>query len=138
MKTADITIHFDGSCLPKNPGGTARYGFHITDAAQVLIHEEDGIVCKGDSATNNVAEWAALRNALLYVVKSGIPGEIQILGDSMLVINQLNGKWKCKKEHLQPYLEECLTLLNNKTWSADHIYREQNQHADDLSKGVRS
>jgi ribonuclease HI len=131
---SDIIIHFDGSCLPKNPGGTARYGYHIRNSSDELIHEDTGIAAQGPEATNNVAEWAALQNALGYVSRCRLEGTIQIYGDSALVINQLNGKWKCKKEHLQPYLEYCQRVLANRIWSADWIPREENEHADTLSR----
>lgn len=133
---ATVLIYFDGSCEPVNPGGTARYGYRVLDEHHDLIHQDTAIVCKGAGATNNVAEWAGVMNAIKHVVESGHKGPIEIYGDSKLVINQLNGQWKCKKEHLQPYLQESLKLLEGRVWSASWIPREKNQEADDLSKGL--
>lgn len=116
-----LTIHFDGSCLPKNPGGTAKYGFEIRDSKNNIVHTGNAVVCSGPSATNNVAEWAGLTAALRYLksIEWGSPkggfdnrrGSLSIRGDSKLVICQLNNEWKCNKPHLQSYLTECQSLL---------------------------
>ena len=52
-----LTIHFDGLCLPRNPGGVATYGFVAKRGAKV-VHEEAGLAATPYSpeATNNVAE----------------------------------------------------------------------------------
>ena len=131
---ANLTIHFDGSCQPKNPGGIAAYGFEITDSSGKTVHSDSAEVCRGPQATNNIAEWAGLTAAIRYLKNVGWKGNLTILGDSKLVINQLNGKWRCKKEHLQPYLEESTSLLKGMNWTAEWVPRSKNQNADLLSR----
>lgn len=132
----EITIYFDGSCGPKNPGGTAKGAWLLYDVDKKLIAKDSQIVCSGPTATNNVAEWAGLTNALRYLVSNKFKhgSKINIKGDSQLVIYQLTGEYKCKKETLRPYYEECLMLLSDYDWQAHWIAREENQEADTLSK----
>ena len=134
MIDQNLIIHFDGSCAPKNPGGIASYGFQISDSQNNIVYSETSEVCRGPAATCNLAEWAGLTSAIRYLHKLGWKGTLTILGDSQLVINQLNGNWKCKKESLQQYLTEAQVLLKDMCWTAEWIPRFKNQKADSLSR----
>lgn len=134
MLPSKIKLYFDGSCLPKNPGGIAGYGWCITDCDDNHLVSYNGEECRGEGATNNIAEWAGVRNGLRYLAESNWIGELEILGDSQLVIYQLIGKYRVKKETLIPYFNECMQLLTKLQWSAVWIPREQNEHCDALSK----
>lgn len=133
---SEVTIYFDGSCGPKNPGGTAKGAWLLYNSDKSLIAKDSQVICSGPTATNNVAEWAGLTNALRYVVANGLKhgSMVNIKGDSQLVIFQLIGEYKCRKETLKPYYEECLDLLKDYVWKAVWIAREENQEADTLSK----
>jgi len=129
-----MKIFFDGSCGPTNPGGKACFGFVLFEG-QNEVYRGRGLECQGPSATNNVAEYAGLKRALIYLQTTGYKGPLQIVGDSNLVISQVNGEWKCKKPHLQTYLKEVHTLLDEfESWDAWWIPREENYIADELSK----
>lgn len=133
----DCTIFFDGACEPRNPGGTATYGF-ILDRGNGVYNEGMGVVCRGEGATNNVAEWAALENALLKLRQEGFRGTLDIYDDSMLVVNQLSGSWRCHKSHLAEARDRCLSILSqiapDQRWRVSWIPREENTAADELSK----
>ena len=129
-----LTIHFDGSCAPKNPGGTARYGYEIRDSKNNVVHTDSGIICSGPTASNNTAEYGSLTAALRHLKSEGWKGTLSIYGDSKLVISQLNGSWKCNKPHLQTYLHECKSLLDEWHWAAEWVPRAENQEADLLSR----
>lgn len=129
----EITIFFDGSCGPKNPGGTAKYAWIMYRDGE-KYQEDSQVVCSGPEATNNIGEWAGVTNALRRLKADGHSGKVHIKGDSQLVIYQLTGIYKCKKDTLKPYYNECLELLTNWEWTATWIAREQNQEADTLSK----
>src|SRR5438876_152820 len=110
-----LTIHFDGSCEPKNPGGVATCGWTIHDENDSLIASDAKEVCRGPKATNNLAEWSALGLALRWLLdhRSAVPFDaLGIRGDSQLVVNQLNQSWACNKEHLQKLRARCWELLN--------------------------
>lgn len=129
-----MKIFFDGSCGPKNPGGKACYGFAVIDEHGEERYGESGLVCEGEGATNNVAEYAALRNALLYARNQDFK-VLEIFGDSKLVVNQINGMWKCTKPHLQVWIDECQELLKAfDYWTIAWVQREDNRRADELSK----
>lgn len=70
-------------------------------------------------ATNNVAEYMSLIKALewLQSVKDKELYKVNIYGDSRLVINQVNGIYKCRKQHLAPFINRCRELLKGfKDW----------------------
>lgn len=130
-----VRLHFDGSCLPKNPGGTARGAWIIKDGDGNTLAADSAVACSGPAATNNVAEWFALWSALRHLTAEGFTGELEILGDSELVINQLNRIYRCTKEHLRNYRDECWQMLESVTWAARWVPREENVEADLMSKG---
>ncbi len=82
---------FDGACGPVNPGGTATYGIMIKDQDGTILVWEHGLVGKGSTMSNNVAEYAGVLHILKYL-SSRPPGRVTIYGDSNLVINHLNDK----------------------------------------------
>jgi len=129
-----LKIYFDGSCMPKNPGGIAKYAYQILDENNNVLVSEAAEVCRGPDATNNLAEWNGVLHALRYLKSNNWRGKLKITGDSMLVINQLNGVYRVKKETLIPLHAESIQILDSMDWSADWIPREENQQCDKLSK----
>ena len=105
-----ITVHFDGLCYPKNPGGVAAYGY-VINRDGLLIHEGFGAVGEGRGMTNNVAEYEGLKAALQWIVDNGIDGEIVVKGDSQLAIKQMKGDWQIKSATSQRYVPEIRKLL---------------------------
>lgn len=134
MIPSKIKMFFDGSCEPKNPGGVAGYAWIIFDENDQEIAAGSGEECRGDTATNNIAEWAAVKHGLQYLDEQNWVGQIDIKGDSQLVIYQLIGKYRVKKETLIPYHKACSDLLANWKWTAEWIPREQNEKCDRMSK----
>ena len=130
----ELKLFFDGSCLPKNPGGVAAYGWRILDKDNQEIATDNQEVCRGPEATNNLAEWAGVTNGLRFLKKNHWNGKLEIYGDSELVIKQLNGVYRVKKDTLIPYFKESIELLSLWSWKASWIPREQNEHCDMLSK----
>jgi ribonuclease HI len=120
--------------MPKNPGGTAKYAYQILDENDHVLVSHSAEVCRGPEATNNLAEWNGVLNALRYLKLNNWSGKLKIIGDSMLVINQLNGVYKVRKNTLVPLHAESISILNSMDWSADWVPREENQQCDKLSK----
>lgn len=124
------SVWFDGSCGPRNPGGTAKGGW--------VIETNDGRRIEGkkviaEHSTNNVAEFGALIGALNQCSEFGIK-VVQIRGDSKLVVETVSRRWRCKARHLKPMLDEALNLLRRFEWTIKWVPREQNRFADHLSK----
>eukprot|EP00253_Pinus_taeda_P001922 PITA_01922 len=84
--------------------------------------------------SNNFAELVALRLLMCWTLQKNIL-RIQIYGDSMNVINWVNGKSTCQNQILRVVLDEILPLKSHfNNISICHIYREKNTIADQLSK----
>jgi ribonuclease HI len=88
---------------------------------------------KGGFGTNNEAEYKAIIRGLEELLKT-YSGDLLIEGDSKLVINQLRGEWKVKKQDLIPYfnrVKELEAKLNKIDY--EWIERKENKEADLLS-----
>ena len=133
MKIYDC--YFDGACEPTNPGGKIGFGIYITDGKKEYIK---GFYKEQDpSNTNNVAEYMALIE-ILKLFKNKRECHINIHGDSLLVIKQMNGEWKSKGGAYAPYFKEAKKLYNellpNNCISLKWIPRELNSKADEQSR----
>ena len=123
------TLHFDG-CSKGNPG-RAGAGAVLYDNTGSEVFAESVFV--GYRATNNEAEYTGLILGLNESLKRGIT-ELQVRGDSQLVIRQMQGKYKVNSHNLVP-LHQCATKLASKFTKIEfaHVYRDKNQRADALS-----
>ena len=120
-------IFFDGASDP-NPGPSA-YGFtYVKDSNEV--HFECGYIGHN---TNNAAEYTALLKALLYCKINKIT-DVQICGDSLLVVQQVNGLWRVKSDSLKQIHSMCVQLMKENAMTLKWIPREHNLRADRLSK----
>lgn len=83
--------------------------------------------------TNNYAECFAVILGINEACTRGIKN-LEVEGDSMLVINQLKGKWKVKNKDLKTlYLSIHQTLKQFQNITYKHIYRNYNKRADELA-----
>jgi ribonuclease HI len=122
------TLRFDG-CANPNPGemGIGVVVWNDNDEKIMEISEKAG------QGTNNKAEYHALIRGMeeLSKIYSGI---LMVLGDSQLVIHQLNGQWRVKKEDLVPLYERVLELEKKfEKVSFQWVDRDENKDADALS-----
>ena len=121
-------LYADGAARG-NPGPGGAGAILLTPDHHVLaeIHEPLG------HATNNVAEYTALILGLEEARRLGVT-DIEVRMDSLLVVEQMNGRWKIKHPNMKP-----LALRAGELWgtfakrSITHIPREQNALADALS-----
>jgi len=131
-----LTIHFDGLCLPKNPGGVATYGFVAKRGAK-LIHEEGGLAAPPytPQATNNVAEYTGVLKALEWALAQGFENEKLIVrGDSELVIKQLKGEYKVKSPSIVGLFTRVRDLAAKfSSISFGWVPREENKDADAMT-----
>ena len=121
-------IYIDGACLG-NPG--------LSGAGMVAFDGEGNELWRESihlgEMTNNMAEYEALVRALRKVDHS--PKAVIIYTDSLLVANQVLGKYRLKSEGLKPYLEEALRLIRAlPQLTVKYIPREGNRIADKLAK----
>jgi ribonuclease HI len=84
------------------------------------------------TATNNVAEYKALI-AGLEAVAHLHSRVIHVRADSLLVINQLRGRWKVKHANMLPLYAEARALLAAyDVVDLQHVPRAENAEADAL------
>ncbi|CAL2255974.1 unnamed protein product [Prunus armeniaca] len=84
--------------------------------------------------TNNRAEYEALIIKLEIQVELGIQS-VEILGDSMLVLKQIAGEYKCLSPSLAVYLVAARNLLTEfREASWEHIPREENFASNELAQ----
>jgi ribonuclease HI len=83
--------------------------------------------------TNNVAEYTGVVRALDLARELGA-AEVDLLLDSMLIVEQLNGRWRVKDAKLRLLHDQAKRLLDGfERWSARHVRRAQNASADALA-----
>ena len=85
-------------------------------------------------ATNNEVEYEALFKGL-ELAKSVEAKSILVLGDSQLIMGQINGMYEAKEGRMKKYLEKVLRLVKKfKEANFVQIPREENVEADTLAK----
>ena len=136
-----VVLYFDGSC--KGPTNDRKIGMGIAIQAYGLRGKfQSTKLCRKawtdndeEHKTNNVAEYKALLYGL-YVLKDQKNINIQVLGDSKLVINQVFGDWKVNMPHLKSLNNACRILLRTMTPNIIGVWipRENNSIADDLAQ----
>ncbi len=107
----EYTIIFDGGCLG-NPGKAyGSFKLQTREGKERIMRLQFG------HGTNNSAEYMALnaalkdlRDAIIKTGKNPANFDVEVLGDSQLVIQQVRGVWKCKNTTLKPLLEEARAL----------------------------
>lgn len=129
-----IQIFTDGGSRG-NPGPAAIGVYIIDDDGNVLLKlgKQIGV------ATNNIAEYAAVIEALLWIKnESDLSADFDLIYnfylDSSLVVNQLNGIFKVKDLSLKKLAVKAKNLekeIKGKI-SYQHIPREKNKTADFL------
>ena len=91
-------------------------------------------VCLKYQATNNEVEYEALLKGL-ELAKSIEAESILILGDSQLVMGQVNGTCEAKEKRMKKYLEKVLQFVKKfKEANFVQIPREENMEVVALAK----
>ena len=83
--------------------------------------------------SNNQLEYLGLLYAISYVNNNYSRKTISISTDSLLVANQMNGKWRITTEHLIPLWTKCQKYMNDNIrviW----VKREKNLAGIELDK----
>lgn len=130
-----IIAYFDGSC-ESNPGGRIGYGALIDNTHKLFSGNH-----KHHHNSNNTAEHKALYLIFEWLEKNKVFNrQVTILGDSEIVIRQMQGRYKIKKTGLY-YLtakkniemRDLLEKYHELKFVFKWIPREKNTIADELS-----
>jgi ribonuclease HI len=124
---ARLTVNVDGGARG-NPGPAA---------IGVVVRGPDGEVLaevgeRIGRATNNVAEYRALLRGIELGAAHGAD-ELELVGDSELVVRQIEGRYKVKDAGLRELHAEAKRALGAlEGWSIRHVRRAENADADRL------
>ncbi|CAN6562475.1 unnamed protein product [Malus baccata var. baccata] len=99
------------------------------------VQQEIRRVTNYQENTNNRAEYEALIIGLEILMDLGA-AEVEIFGDSELVINQLNGEFKCRHITMAGYYMAATQLLSfwESEISVNHIPRGSNLSANEMAQ----
>lgn len=127
----EYKLQFDG-CSKNNPGlagaGAVIYKNGIEIWADHLF--------VGTNNTNNYAEYSGLLFGLEKAIELNIKA-LHIEGDSLLVINQMTGKYKCNSPNLIELYNKARILVSGfDDIMFVHIFRNKNVRADELSNNA--
>ena len=129
-----VYIWCDGAAMP-NPGPAGAGYVVVGDGVRLLGSEALG------DATNNVAEYTAVRNALRAAADAGATSAY-VRMDSSVVVGHLTGTSRARDEHLiqlKGEVEEQRARYKKGGVRFARIRREQNGVADELAKnGARA
>ena len=124
-----VLIYTDGAARG-NPG-PAGAGAILRDAADGSVLAE--IAEPLGHATNNVAEWTAVRLALEEAVQLGAT-HVDLRMDSELVARQISGIYRVKHPDLKPIHAAVMEMLRSfDGYTVGHVPRALNKDADRLS-----
>ena len=122
-----LTVNVDGGARG-NPG-PAAVGVVVRDEdGEILVERAERI----GRTTNNVAEYKAL---LLGIAAGREVGgtELELVGDSELIVRQVEGRYKVKDATLRElHAEASRELSQLERWSIRHVKRAENADADRL------
>ena len=126
-----LFIHTDGGARG-NPGPGA-IGVVILDENKKVIKEVGKYIGK---STNNEAEYKAVLEGL-RAAKDLEGSEVVFYIDSLLVVSQLNGKFKVKEPRMKTFYNEAKILEKSfESVIYQHVPREKNYIADKIVNEV--
>ncbi len=127
MAPTEVRVNVDGGARG-NPGPAAIAAV-VQDGNGEVVEERSEAI---GTATNNVAEYRAL---LLGIERAAALGarRLELIGDSELIVRQVNGEYKVKDEALRELHRQVREALDDfEKWSIRHVRRDENAEADRL------
>jgi len=126
-----LIIHTDG--VSRGNPGRASIGAIIRDERGGLVATISQSIGK---ATNNQAEYRAVIAALEKAISLGADS-VELNSDSELIVKQIKGQYRVKKETLRPLYENVMQLKSRlDNFRIRHVQRERNWEADKLANAA--
>ena len=123
----ELVAYVDGGCLG-NPGPSG-IGVVISGCASGPVEIAKWI----GHQDNNVAEYAALMEALQYAVSLKAK-KLHVYSDSEVVVRQMTGQYVCRSPRLYSLHWTCRKLARSLKFSISHVPRENNAQANGLAQ----
>ena len=122
------TMAFDG-CSKGNPGPAGAGAVIYRNGVEIWADSK----FVGTKETNNVAEYSGLIMGLHEALRRNIT-HITVLGDSELIIKQMNKQYAVKSANIKAYHDMAASLAKQfASIQFKHVYRNHNTRADELS-----
>jgi ribonuclease HI len=125
----ELVAYVDGGCLG-NPGPSG-IGLVISGGATGPVRIAKWI----GHQDNNVAEYAALMEALQYAVARKAR-KLHVFSDSQVVVRQMTGEYACRSARLYSLHWTCRKLARSLNFSISHVPREDNAEANRLAQSA--
>ena len=125
----EFVAYVDGGCLG-NPGPSG-IGVVISGGADGPVRIAKWI----GNQDNNVAEYAALMEALQYAVARKAR-KLHVYSDSEVVVRQMTGEYQCRSPRLYSLHWTCRKLARSLAFSISHVRREFNVEANRLAQAA--
>ena len=129
VTTAELVAYVDGGCLG-NPGPSG-IGVVISGVAGGPVRIAKWI----GNQDNNVAEYAALMEALQFAVALKAR-KLHVYSDSQVVVKQMTGEYVCRSPRLYSLHWTCRKLARSLKFSISHVRREFNVEANRLAQSA--
>src|SRR3989441_11217593 len=123
---SNLIAYVDGGSLG-NPGPSG-IGVVIDGSADGTIKINRWI----GHQDNNVAEYAALLEALQFALELGAC-TLHVFSDSEVVVKQMRGEYACRSSRLYSLNWICRKLARSFEFSISHVCREHNAEANHLA-----
>ncbi len=128
-QVTELVAYVDGGCLG-NPGPSG-IGVVISGLAGGPVRIAKWI----GNQDNNVAEYAALMEALQYAVALKAR-KLHVYSDSQVVVRQMTGEYECRSPRLYSLHWTCRKLARSLKFSISHVKREFNVEANRLAQSA--
>lgn len=127
MAQTTYQLYFDGGSRGNpGPGGC---GYCILKDNFVVFEGKNGL----GACTNNYAEYKGLHNGIALALEKNIT-RLEIYGDSLLVINQMNRTWACRHAVLRIIFDNVNAQAKKfEHITFHHVPRAKNTIADSLA-----
>lgn len=130
----NINVYFDGGYDQETKQSGLGLVIYYEQNNRSMRIRKNALV--EELGTNNEAEYAALHLGLKELELLGVnPQSVKLLGDSKVVINQLNGEWPCLDGELNKWGDRIEHKLEQLGITLDFIQitRKENDEADQLA-----
>ena len=123
-----VLAHCDGGSRG-NPG-PAGFGAVLADAKGQKLAELSEFL---GTCSNNVAEYRGLLATLDWALAHGVK-RLRVVSDSLLMVNQVNGRYKVNSPDLRPLWEDARRKIRGfEGFEIAHALRHKNKDADRLA-----
>lgn len=126
-----VKIYTDGSS--KGNPGKASYSFIIVKDNNILLKKKGEIGIK----TNNQAEYIAVIEGLKEALRHGFYN-VQLYSDSLLLVNQINGRYKIRSDNIKNLFFEIYNLKSKFKYIKFNYVPRENQYIKIVHKETNS